>query len=151
MPVRSDSSRMSLIPSSFLSRTMSAAASIQRALFTMNGSSDTMIAWRSLRTSSNAATPRTGIDPRPVLYALVMPARPWITPPVGKSGPGTMRSSSSSVMPGFAISARSASTISPRLCGGMFVAMPTAMPDAPLTRRFGTFDGMTVGSSSLSS
>ena len=39
-----------------------------------------------------------------------------------------------------------ASTISPRLCGGMFVAMPTAMPPEPLTSRFGTRDGRTVGS-----
>ena len=36
---------------------------------------------------------------------------------------------------------------SPRLCGGMFVAMPTAMPPAPLTRRFGYFAGSTLGSS----
>ena len=28
-----------------------------------------------------------------------------------------------------------------RLCGGMFVAMPTAMPDEPLTSRFGKRDG----------
>jgi hypothetical protein len=35
--------------------------------------------------------------------------------------------------------------ISVRLCGGMFVAMPTAMPDEPLTSRFGTTDGMTSG------
>ena len=39
-----------------------------------------------------------------------------------------------------------ASMISPRLCGGMFVAMPTAMPPEPLTRRFGTRAGRTVGS-----
>ena len=43
------------------------SASIQRALFTMYGSSVTMIAWRSLRTSSTLATPRTMIEPRPVL------------------------------------------------------------------------------------
>ena len=30
-----------------------------------------------------------------------------------------------------------ASITSPRLCGGMLVAMPTAMPPAPLTSRFG--------------
>ena len=33
------------------------------------------------------------------------------------------------------------STISPKLCGGMFVAIPTAMPEAPLTRRLGMRDG----------
>ena len=35
---------------------------------------------------------------------------------------------------------------SPRLCGGMLVAMPTAMPPAPLTSRFGNFAGRTDGS-----
>ena len=39
--------------------------------------------------------------------------------------------------PGSSISAMQASITSPRLCGGMLVAMPTAMPPAPLTRRFG--------------
>ena len=33
-----------------------------------------------------------------------------------------------------------------RLCGGMFVAMPTAMPDEPLTSRFGKRAGRTSGS-----
>ena len=33
----------------------------------------------------------------------------------------------------------------------MFVAMPTAMPLEPLRRRFGSFAGRTVGSSSVSS
>ena len=36
-----------------------------------------------------------------------------------------------------------ASITSPRLCGGMLVAMPTAMPPAPLTSRFGKFAGRT--------
>ena len=36
--------------------------------------------------------------------------------------------------------------ISVRLCGGMLVAMPTAMPDDPLTSRFGTRVGRTSGS-----
>ncbi len=40
----------------------------------------------------------------------------------------------------------SAVQISPRLCGGMFVAMPTAMPAAPLTSRFGMRAGRTTGS-----
>ena len=44
-----------------------------------------------------------------------------------------------------------ASIISVRLCGGMLVAMPTAMPDEPLTSRFGTRVGRTSGSCSLSS
>ena len=36
--------------------------------------------------------------------------------------------------------------ISVRLCGGMLVAMPTAMPDEPLTSRFGMRAGRTDGS-----
>ena len=38
-------------------------------------------------------------------------------------------------------------TTSLRLWGGMFVAIPTAIPELPLIRRFGTFPGRTVGSS----
>ena len=39
-----------------------------------------------------------------------------------------------------------ASQTSLRLCGGILVAIPTAIPSDPLTRRFGNFDGSTVGS-----
>ena len=66
-----------------------------------------------------------------------MPCRPRMMPPVGKSGPGTMAIRSSIDSPGLSISAMQASITSPRLCGGMLVAMPTAMPPAPLTRRLG--------------
>ena len=41
-------------------------------------------------------------------------------------------------MAGFAIRAFTASIISPRLCGGILVAIPTAIPDDPLTKRLGT-------------
>jgi len=44
-----------------------------------------------------------------------------------------------------------ASTASPRLCGGIFVAIPTAMPDEPFTRRLGKAAGRTVGSSRVAS
>ena len=40
---------------------------------------------------------------------------------------------------GLSISATQALIVSVRLCGGMLVAMPTAMPDEPLTSRFGNF------------
>jgi hypothetical protein len=33
-----------------------------------------------------------------------------------------------------------------RLWGGILVAIPTAIPEAPFTRRFGILDGSTVGS-----
>ena len=44
-----------------------------------------------------------------------------------------------------------AAIASPRLWGGMLVAMPTAMPELPLTSRLGKRDGRTLGSSRLSS
>ena len=43
------------------------------------------------------------------------------------------------------------STTSARLCGGMFVAMPTAMPAEPFTSRLGNRDGITDGSRRASS
>ena len=36
-----------------------------------------------------------------------------------------------------------------RLCGGMLVAMPTAIPETPLTSRFGNCAGRTIGSSAV--
>src|SRR5947208_1808342 len=75
-----------------------------------------------------------------------MPSMPQIMPPVGKSGPLTNFIRSGTVMAGLSIWAQTPSMISPRLCGGMFVAMPTAMPVPPLTRRFGKAEGKTVGS-----
>ena len=41
--------------------------------------------------------------------------------------------------------------ISLKLCGGILVAIPTAIPDVPFTRRLGYLDGRTVGSFSVSS
>ena len=66
--------------------------------------------------------------------------------PVGKSGPLTCFISLSTEMSGSSIIAMIASATSPRLCGGMFVAMPTAIPDEPLTSRFGKRAGRTDGS-----
>ena len=73
------------------------------------------------------------------------------TPPVGKSGPGTSFINSSSEMSGLSICAAVASMISRRLCGGMLVARPTAMPLAPLTNRFGKLAGSMSGSLRVSS
>ena len=47
---------------------------------------------------------------------------------------------------GSSMKATTASMTSRRLCGGMFVAMPTAIPDEPLTSRFGKRAGSTTGS-----
>ena len=82
----------------------------------------------------------------------MMPARPRMAPPVGKSGPLTncMSTSeplySSSSSSGWSMRWIVASITSPRLCGGMLVAMPTAMPWLPLTSRLGKRAGSTVGS-----
>ncbi len=72
-------------------------------------------------------------------------------PAVGKSGAGISLISSSMAQCGVASRCRQASTVSARLCGGILVAMPTAMPDEPLTSRFGTRLGSTTGSCSLPS
>ncbi len=77
----------------------------------------------------------------------MMPARPRIEPPVGKSGPLTNCIRSSAVASGLSMRWMVASMTSPRLCGGMLVAMPTAMPWLPLTNRFGKRAGNTEGSS----
>ena len=84
-----------------------------------------------------------------------MPSRPTIRPAVGKSGP-LMRcisaaSSSSSVASQLSRAHTTPAPTSRRLCGGMFVAMPTAMPELPLISRFGTRDGRTTGSCVLPS
>ena len=41
--------------------------------------------------------------------------------------------------------------ISVKLCGGIFVAIPTAIPDEPFTNNAGIFAGNTAGSCNLSS
>ena len=66
--------------------------------------------------------------------------------PVGKSGPSTNCIRSSIVASGWSMRCSVASMTSRRLCGGMFVAMPTAMPPPPLTSRFGKRAGSTSGS-----
>ena len=49
------------------------------------------------------------------------------------------------------MSANVPSIISPKLCGGILVAIPTAIPPAPFTRRFGYWAGKISGSFSVSS
>ena len=70
---------------------------------------------------------------------------------VGKSGPLMNSIKPSIVISGSSINARQPSITSRRLCGGMFVAMPTAIPDEPFTSRFGTRFGNTSGICSVSS
>ena len=89
--------------------------------------------------------------PRPVRYASRIPDVPKMIAAVGKSGPGTCCMISSMVIASLSMYATQAFTISVRLCGGMLVAMPTAMPDEPLISRFGSLAGITSGSCSLPS
>ena len=65
------------------------------------------------------------------------PDRPSITAPVGKSGAGTYSIKSELVSSGLFIKASVALITSPKLWGGIFVAMPTAIPPAPFTSIFG--------------
>ena len=80
-----------------------------------------------------------------------MPLRPTMMPLVGKSGPVTCCMRSLSVASGFSSTHTQALMTSVRLCGGIFVAMPTAMPELPLTSRFGKRHGSTRGSRRVSS
>ena len=90
------------------------------------------------------------IDPRPVRYASSIPWRPTISALVGKSGPLTIVKSFSNKSfgsaSGFSSDQTTPSTTSFKLWGGILVAIPTAMPALPLTKRFGKRLGRTVGS-----
>jgi len=145
MPSRDDSSRSSPMPSILFSFESSAIFIISWALLTANGISSITIATWSLK-SSKCVFARTITLPRPVRCAFNAPARPIIMPPVGKSGPGIIRNNSSPVIPGLSSIATRPVMTSRKLYVGMFVAMPTAMPDPPFIRRFGNFAGRTRGS-----
>ena len=147
---------MYVIPSTFFSLTKSAIFSISLALFTIYGSSVTTILFLPFAIGSIFVTARTRILPRPVRYASSIPRVPKISAPVGKSGPLTISSNSSMVV-SLSSSIRlsmiftTAAIISLKLCGGIFVAIPTAIPVVPFTRRFGNLAGKTEGSFSVSS
>ena len=155
MPSRFDSSRRSVIPSTRLSRTKSAIFSMSLALLTRYGSSETTMRCFPFCIGSILVTARTRIFPLPVRYASSTPLFPSIVAPVGKSGPWTRAITSSSAVSRSAILLSmiqsTAPTISRRLCGGILVAIPTAMPCAPLTNKFGKRLGSTTGSCSVSS
>ena len=106
----------------------------------------TIVSRSVLGCTSIVARARTVMVPRPVSYAFRIPSRPRMMPAVGKSGPGTSRISSGTVTFGFSMTWMAAFTTSPMLCGGMEVAIPTAIPELPLTSRFGKRDGRTRGS-----
>ena len=85
-------------------------------------------------------------EPRPSLYASKIPLRPIIEPPVGKSGPGKTFMISANEVSELSINKFNASEISDKLCGAMFVAIPTAIPEEPFTKRPGKSPGRTEGS-----
>ncbi|CCZ52615.1 unknown [Clostridium sp. CAG:75] len=155
IPSRLVSSRRSVIPSTFLSLCNSEIFSIKRALLTKYGNSVTTILFLPLSIGSISVTARTRILPRPVRYASSIPRVPRICAPVGKSGPlmiciiSSMVVSLSSLIS--SIICITALITSRKLCGGMLVAIPTAIPEVPFTSRFGYLDGNTVGSFSVSS
>ena len=65
---------------------------------------------------------------------------------VGKSGPFIADIKSITSASGLSISIIVPSITSPKLWGGILVAIPTAIPDEPLTNKFGNLDGNTAGS-----
>ena len=91
------------------------------------------------------------ILPLPVVYACFIPSLPKIVAPVGKSGPFIICIKSSFVASLSSITFIIPSTTSLKLCGGIFVAIPTAIPDEPFTNNAGILAGNTVGSCNLSS
>ena len=95
---------------------------------------------------SISATPLIVIDPFPDLKVSLIPSLPNIWPPVGKSGPLINSKSSLSSVEGFLIIALRPSINSPKLCGGILVAIPTAIPDDPFNRSWGILAGKTFGS-----
>ena len=77
----------------------------------------------------------------------MIPCRPMISAPVGKSGPWMNSMRSCGVAFGCSRRCIVASITSPRLWGGMLVAMPTAIPWLPFTSRLGNRAGSTSGCS----
>ena len=85
--------------------------------------------------------------PLPVLYAsIIFSLFSTSHPPVGKSGPGIYSCSFSKDALGCFIKCNNASHISQMLWGGIDVAIPTAIPWAPLASKFGNAAGRTRGS-----
>ena len=124
---------------------------INFALLTWYGKEETIILCLFPLISSISVSALNVIFPLPVVYACFIPSFPKIKAPVGKSGPFTICINSSSETSSLSIIFISPSTISVKLCGGMFVAIPTAIPEEPFTNSAGICAGKTVGSCNLSS
>ena len=148
IPFLSDSSLKSDIPSIVLSLTNSPIFSKTKALLTWKGISVIIITSLSafLPVRIISALDRIITLPLPVLKASLIPDLPIIKAAVGKSGPGIISINSSKLKSGLSIRALHALITSPGLWGGIFVAIPTAIPPAPLTSIFGNSAGRTDGS-----
>ena len=72
-------------------------------------------------------------------------------PPVGKSGAGIIFNKSSTSRSGDSKIAIAALMDSVKLCGNIFVAIPTAIPDDPLINKLGILVGSTSGIDSVPS
>ena len=94
---------------------------------------------------------RIAILPLPVSYALFKSSLTKSSPPDGKSGAFIYSIRLSKLILGFSIYAHTPSITSVILCGGILVASPTAMPDAPFTNKLGNLPGSVLGSFKVSS
>ena len=161
MPSLLDSSRISLIPITVSLLTNPAICSSNADFLTWYGIALITID-EPLSSSTTSQSALTWNFPFPVLYMSSMPSIPKILAPVGKSGPLMCSMYSAISINGVPSSRTFPSSIvctwkfiaedtSFKLCGGILVAIPTAIPSLPFNNRFGSLDGRTLGSCSVSS
>ena len=141
IPSRLEWSFRSVIPSIFLSRTSSAIFSIRRALFTRYGSSVTTIRDLPFGKVSIFVTARTRILPMSGTVSFLDSSRSEdgrscreVRSLYDLKKPSIAVSLSSSTMLSMILT--TALIVSRRLCGGILVAIPTAIPVVPFTKRF---------------
>ena len=141
------------MPSSFLSRTSSAMSSTSSRLLTWYGSSVTTICDLFERLLLLDHRARAHDDAAAARLLVVLDAGAAVDEAARREvrALDELAQLADRRASGLSISAMIAAMTSRRLCGGMFVAMPTAMPDEPLTSRFGNAAGRTFGSCRRSS
>ena len=146
-----DSSRTSASSGSFFSFSSSAIFSISRRLLHLPGNlgDDDRIGAAAgvlLRASARARGTSRGRSRRPRRSP---PADRRRCRRSGSPAPARTSAACGCARSGVSIRCSAASHSSAALCGGIEVAMPTAMPCAPLASRLGKAAGSTTGSSSL--
>jgi hypothetical protein len=135
------------LPSRGLGLVARSTSSITTRADTPNGSSVTAMRHWPRASSSTVQRARTRRLPRPDSYtARMSSARRLCVRRREGPVPGICSSSSSMSIFGLRMVATTAPAISRRLCGGMSVAMPTPMPDAPFARSIGSRAGRSFGS-----